>query len=599
MKEREIPLVDENCGITIPAQNSEGEIFLGSALGRVYRIDPRNNSVTRIFDEPAGQELWTSPKLDDDANIYIAATDRWYSLSRSGGVRWTYLMPAGRQILIGPCAIDTARNRVFVGTANPGLSKTYLTCLDRSSGAVLQERQADDPWNSQGFGAASVGTDGTVFVGSGTILYALDGANVNGPTKWTRDFFPGFVNKNTPAISRDGSTIYISYYKQIGGPWQMAFAALDAATGATKWEQPFSCGDSDNICQSYAASNGIVVFTLFNHGLGGAGQFTLFAYRDGGDHPEYLWEKSVGASGGSLAFGPGATLYMIPTSGYGHTVYAITEGDTGDPDGAAMGWNNNAAPAAPSNPTPTSGATDRETSVTLSWSCSDPEGQDLKYDVFLGDATMTMLPLARWLTTSSYTVNGLAPGTSYIWKVVATDGQAVSESPTWSFATLAATKDFSLEPVYDLVSLPFDGTGISDAEALAQAVPNCAAVWQWDAATQSWSGHPKGGPNNFSVEAGGGYLVSVTGVGTFHTSGAWAIRSFSLKAGYNLVSLLKSRDQITTAEQMLQSIPNGTAVWRWDATAQGWSGHPLGGPNNFAVTVGDAYLVHVSADGIW
>jgi len=152
---------------------------------------------------------------------------------------------------------------------------------------------------------------------------------------------------------------------------------------------------------------------------------------------------------------------------------------------------------------------------------------------------------------------------------------------------------------YNLICIPLAGTGITDAEALAQAIPNCTAVWNWNALTQSWSGHPKGGPNNFSVYAGAAYLVSVTAPGSFECSGLWATPTFQLKAGYDLISLPKAKEYLTTAEELAQEVPNCTAIWKWDALSQSWVGHPLGGPNNFAVEVSRSYLITVIADGVW
>jgi hypothetical protein len=102
------------------------------------------------------------------------------------------------------------------------------------------------------------------------------------------------------------------------------------------------------------------------------------------------------------------------------------------------------------------------------------------------------------------------------------------------------------------------------------------------------------------VGPGGAYLSSVTAAGTFHCAGStWAAPTFALKTGYNLITLPKSKEHLTTAEQLAQDIPNCTAIWRWDGVSQTWSGHPLGGPNNFAVVGGGAYLISVSADGTW
>jgi len=174
-----------------------------------------------------------------------------------------------------------------------------------------------------------------------------------------------------------------------------------------------------------------------------------------------------------------------------------------------------------------------------------------------------------------------------------------AESPTVAITVVSAIFSQPCSAGYNLISLPFDGTTITDAESLAQAVPNSTAVWKWDAVAQAWSGHPLGGPNNFAVVPGGAYLVSVSASGTFECSGSWATPTFALKTGYNLISLPKSKEALTTAEALAGDIPNCTAIWKWDAGSQTWTGHPLGGPNNFAVQVGGAYLISVTADGTW
>ena len=162
-----------------------------------------------------------------------------------------------------------------------------------------------------------------------------------------------------------------------------------------------------------------------------------------------------------------------------------------------------------------------------------------------------------------------------------------------------ASVSLSLTADYSLISLPFEETGITDAEELAQSISNCTAVWKWDAVAQAWLGHPKGGGNNFLIVPGGAYLVSLDATGSFECSGLWATPTFTLKTGYNLISLPKAKEAITTAEELAQDIPNCLAVWKWDVSTQSWIGHPTGGPTDFAVEVGKAYLVSVTADSTW
>jgi len=188
------------------------------------------------------------------------------------------------------------------------------------------------------------------------------------------------------------------------------------------------------------ASNDVIVFTFsFENGLD-PDTYEIHAYKDNGDDATLLWKKSLNSDGGELAFGPGRTVYINPSSGYGHRITAISDGDDGDPEEGGMGFTNNQAPAAISNPNPSDGFTDHSyTSVVLSWDCSDPDGHDLKYDIYccelIEGEEAAFIPVASQITENSYTLTGLQAETQYLWTVVATDGQAISEGPIWSFVT--------------------------------------------------------------------------------------------------------------------------------------------------------------------
>jgi hypothetical protein len=173
---------------------------------------------------------------------------------------------------------------------------------------------------------------------------------------------------------------------------------------------------------------------------------------------------------------------------------------------------------------------------------------------------------------------------------------------TVTIATVNPTNQFLLSSNYNLISIPLNDTGLTNAETVAQSVPNCTVVWKWDAALQQWYGHNKGTPlRNFAVTPGQSLLVSVSAAQTWTVTGSgWAAPVASLKAGYNLVMLPKGKESLTTAEQVAQNIPNCTVIWKWDSALQQWYGHNKGTPlRNFAVTPGQAYLISVSADGTW
>jgi len=60
---------------------------------------------------------------------------------------------------------------------------------------------------------------------------------------------------------------------------------------------------------------------------------------------------------------------------------------------------------------------------------------------------------------------------------------------------------------------------VRNAGELAATIPYCEAVWRWDAERQGYVGHPRGtGINNFAIEQGAVYFVSVTDPGTWQQS---------------------------------------------------------------------------------
>jgi hypothetical protein len=111
---------------------------------------------------------------------------------------------------------------------------------------------------------------------------------------------------------------------------------------------------------------------------------------------------------------------------------------------------------------PENGAFVNATNVNLSWNHSDPEGDNLTYQVFLVDRSFDefSLPAALANTTDShYVVDGLQNGT-YYWAVIAFDGILNSTfMEVWNF-TLTIPPPPNQLPKVELVS-PADGATIN------------------------------------------------------------------------------------------------------------------------------------------
>ena len=113
-------------------------------------------------------------------------------------------------------------------------------------------------------------------------------------------------------------------------------------------------------------------------------------------------------------------------------------------------------PGTASSPSPSDGATGISTSPTLSWAATSSTDS---YDVYFG--TSTTPPLVGNVTSASYPLSGLSPGTLYYWKVVAKNGCGNSTSGSvWSFTTCPM-------PGTPSIPSPLDGaTGISTSPTL-------------------------------------------------------------------------------------------------------------------------------------
>ncbi len=134
-------------------------------------------------------------------------------------------------------------------------------------------------------------------------------------------------------------------------------------------------------------------------------------------------------------------------------------GSCGSDDPAAP-EDTNRAPAAPAINTaagaPADAATDVALAAVMHWTCSDPDGDALTYDVYFGTAASPP-SVSTDQTAESYTPAGLTSGITYNWKVVASDPDGKStSSPVWSFTTVASASETVSAP--DIPAGPTDVT---------------------------------------------------------------------------------------------------------------------------------------------
>ncbi|MBN2173887.1 MAG: hypothetical protein JW731_07140 [Bacteroidales bacterium] len=96
----------------------------------------------------------------------------------------------------------------------------------------------------------------------------------------------------------------------------------------------------------------------------------------------------------------------------------------------------NLPPEIPHSPSPNSGATDQTLNIDLFWSCSDPDGDALAFDLYFGTEAEPPLK-ATGLSLLTYNVSALECNTLYYWKVCVYDNHGnFIEGPVWNFYTV-------------------------------------------------------------------------------------------------------------------------------------------------------------------
>lgn len=129
---------------------------------------------------------------------------------------------------------------------------------------------------------------------------------------------------------------------------------------------------------------------------------------------------------------PGATYYI---KGYAINSLGIGYGEQRSFTTPLL----NNPPSVPTGPTPSDGAASVSNSPTLSWRCSDPDGDDLAYDIYFGTNSNAMVLVAANRTSNSFSRSGLSYNTRYFWKIIARDSKGyATEGPVWYFYTMSA-----------------------------------------------------------------------------------------------------------------------------------------------------------------
>jgi hypothetical protein len=88
-------------------------------------------------------------------------------------------------------------------------------------------------------------------------------------------------------------------------------------------------------------------------------------------------------------------------------------------------------------------------SLNLSWLGGDPNGWDqVTYELYFGGSADNLIQVTDGLSSCSYTMDGLAEGTTYYWRVVSRDdSDAAAGSAVWQFTTDGPPPEFAVVSV--------------------------------------------------------------------------------------------------------------------------------------------------------
>lgn len=102
----------------------------------------------------------------------------------------------------------------------------------------------------------------------------------------------------------------------------------------------------------------------------------------------------------------------------------------------------NSSPSIPILIYPENNTQDCDPDVTLAWTCSDPDSDNLVYYLYLGNDSLNLINKVETNDTT-YNLNGLNYDSVYYWRVSVTDGDTTVFSGLWKFKTKDQISDIN------------------------------------------------------------------------------------------------------------------------------------------------------------
>lgn len=258
-------------------------VYVGTALGAVYALDAAGKQKWKYETE---NQVWAAPAIGTDGTVYVkSGTGLLHAVNPDGTKKWTAEAP-GNTYSSPVLAADGTIYIVAGGdTALYALNPDGTRKWQASLGATA-------------YGSPAIGADGTLYLGNyDGRFFAI---RPDGTPRWTFDTKSPL--SGSAVLDARGYVYFGSYDKKL--------YALDAATGAKKWE--YATGDIIRGTAPLVADDGAIY-------VGSDDGFIHAVNPDGTARRTY-------ATGGAIFASPalaGGRLYVASTDG---KVYAFETG---------------------------------------------------------------------------------------------------------------------------------------------------------------------------------------------------------------------------------------------------------------------------------
>ncbi len=203
----------------------------------------------------------------------------------------------------------------------------------------------------------------------------------------------------------------------------------------------------------------------------------------------------------------------------------------------------NQPPNIPSDPDPPDDATYVDVDADLSWNCSDPDGNNLIYDVYFeaDDSTPDIL-VSDDQTDTFYNLVSLKYETTYYWQIIAKDEHGASTpSPIWRFTTIEEPQN--QPPIKP--ETPWKKSKVDKSLTFCTETfdPDGEQIWYWwewgDGEHSGWFGPNQNNETacaTHSWKESGPYTIKVKAKDVFDAESEWATLDINIPRCKNFLN---------------------------------------------------------------